>query len=129
MSSVPVYNILKADESMARVVFFDGLYEFLPKDAELDVQAYTMELAANSSTPWRMHNGAGFFLIIQGGCRIEFRNQQAPLSYEAGQIAFQPLGFVHRLTNPSGSEPFVAVGIKFCRPGLAHDLQWDLVQT
>jgi hypothetical protein len=47
-------------------VLFDQLYSSIPKDPEARVQVYTAEIVPKGWTNFHCHNGATFFLALQG---------------------------------------------------------------
>ena len=87
---------------------FDELYESLPKDASVRVGIYTSEIAPGGQTSWHLHNGAAFFLVLQGRVPIEFRD--TPHHYQAGDAYAEPIGIIHRAINPEPETPFLCVG-------------------
>ena len=91
-----------------RVTRFDDLYESLPKDASVRVGIYTSEIAPGGATAWHLHNGAAFFLVLQGRITIEF--QDSTRHYQAGDAYAEPIGVIHRAVNPEPDIPFICVG-------------------
>jgi len=92
----------------SRKMRFEELYESLPKDASVRVGVYTSEIAPGGATAWHLHNGAGFFLVLQGRVRIEF--QETTREYRAGDAYAEPIGVMHRAVNPEPAIPFFCVG-------------------
>jgi quercetin dioxygenase-like cupin family protein len=91
-----------------RIMRFDELYESLPKDASVRVGMYTSEIAPGGHTSWHLHNGAAFFLVLQGRVTIEFKDTTR--HYQAGDAYAEPIGVIHRATNPEPEIPFICVG-------------------
>ena len=91
-----------------RVMRFDELYESLPKDASVQVGIYTSEIAPGGQTSWHLHNGPAFFLVLQGRVAIEFKDSTR--HYQAGDAYVEPIGVIHRATNPEPEIPFICVG-------------------
>ena len=91
-----------------RVMRFEELYESLPKDASVRVGIYTSEIAPGGTTSWHLHNGAGFFLVLQGRVIIEFKDSTR--HYQAGNAYAEPIGVIHRAVNPEPEIPFLCVG-------------------
>jgi quercetin dioxygenase-like cupin family protein len=91
-----------------RIMRFNELYELLPKDPTVRVGIYTSEIAPQGETSWHLHNGAGFFLVLQGRVTIEF--QDHTVEYRAGDAYAEPIGLIHRAINPETDIPFVCVG-------------------
>ena len=91
-----------------RVTRFEELYDLLPKDPTVRVGIYTSELAPGGATAWHLHNGAAFFLVLQGRVTIEFRDHTR--QYQAGDAYAEPIGVIHRAINPEPAIPFLCVG-------------------
>jgi quercetin dioxygenase-like cupin family protein len=92
----------------SRQMRYEELYESLPKDARVRVGIYTSEIAPGGATAWHLHNGAAFFLVLQGRVRIEF--QETTREYQAGDAYAEPIGVLHRAVNPEPELPFLCVG-------------------
>jgi quercetin dioxygenase-like cupin family protein len=91
-----------------RIMRFEELYELLPKDPTVRVGIYTSEIAPHGETSWHLHNGAGFFLVLQGRVTIEFQDHTC--QYQAGDAYAEPIGVIHRAINPDAAIPFLCVG-------------------
>jgi len=91
-----------------RIMRFDELYESLPKDASVRVGIYTSEIAPRGTTSWHLHNGAAFFLVLQGRVTIECKD--ITRHYQAGDAYAEPIGVIHRATNPEPEIPFICIG-------------------
>ena len=91
-----------------RVMRFDELYESLPKDSSVRVGIYTSEIAPGGQTSWHLHNGAAFFLVLQGRVTIEFKDTTG--HYQAGDAYAEPIGVIHRAINTEPNIPFICVG-------------------
>ena len=91
-----------------RVMRFEEIYESFPKDASVRVGIYTSELAPGGETSWHFHNGAGFFLVLQGRVTIEFKDSTR--HYQAGDAYTEPIGVIHRAVNPEAEIPFLCIG-------------------
>jgi quercetin dioxygenase-like cupin family protein len=72
------------------------------------VGIYTSEIAPGGTTSWHLHNGAGFFLVLQGRVTIEFKDYTR--HYQAGDAYAEPIGVIHRAMNPEPDIPFLCVG-------------------
>jgi quercetin dioxygenase-like cupin family protein len=101
-------GFLQPGMSHSRNMRFDELYELLPKDPTVRVGIYTSEIAPGGATAWHLHNGAGFFLVVQGRVTIEFKDTTR--SYQAGDAYAEPIGKLHRALNPEAEIPFICVG-------------------
>src|SRR5436190_14848937 len=63
---------IKSGQPLVRNVLFDRLCSWLPKDPTVKVQIYNAELAPGGYTNWHRHNGATFFLALEGEFEAEF---------------------------------------------------------
>jgi hypothetical protein len=59
-------GLVPPDKLFHRRVLFDGLYASLPKEPEAKVQIYTAEIVPKGWTNFHCHNGATFFIALQG---------------------------------------------------------------
>jgi quercetin dioxygenase-like cupin family protein len=105
---IQLSGLLGPGMAHSRNMRFDELYEFLPKDASVRVGIYTSEIAPSGETSWHLHNGAGFFLVLQGRVTIEFKDSTR--QYQAGDAYAEPIGVIHRAINPEPEIPFLCVG-------------------
>ncbi len=105
---IQLSGFLSSGMAHSRKMRFEELYESLPKDANVRVGIYTSEIAPGGATAWHLHNGAGFFLVLQGRVTIEF--QDTTLHYQAGDAYAEPIGVIHRAVNPEPEIPFFCVG-------------------
>jgi len=62
------------DKLFHRRVLFDGLYASFPKDPEAKVQIYTAEIVPKGWTNFHCHNGATFFIALQGVFEAHFED-------------------------------------------------------
>ena len=105
---VQLTGLLAPGTQHNRVMRFNELYESLPKDASVQVGIYTSEIAPGGQTSWHLHNGAAFFLVLQGRVSIEFKDTTR--HYQAGDAYAEPIGVIHRAINPEPEIPFICVG-------------------
>ena len=105
---IQLSGFLAPGSAHSRMMRFEDLYESLPKDASVRVGVYTSGIAPGGATAWHYHNGAGFFLVLQGRVRIEF--QDTTRNYQAGDAYAEPIGVIHRAVNPEPTIPFLCVG-------------------
>jgi quercetin dioxygenase-like cupin family protein len=105
---IQLSGFLPPGKSHSRKIRFEELYESLPKDASVRVGVYTSEIAPGGATDWHLHNGAGFFLVLQGRVTIEFK--ETTRHYQAGDAYAEPIGVLHRAVNPEPEIPFYCVG-------------------
>jgi quercetin dioxygenase-like cupin family protein len=104
-----------------RVMRFEELYEQLPKDPTVRVGISTSEIAPGGATSWHLHNGAGFFLVLQGRVTIEFRDHTR--QYQAGDAYAEPIGVIHRAINPEAETRFSVLAL-WLRPRIA--IMWSM---
>ena len=105
---IQLTGFLAPGASHSREMRFEELYESLPKDASVRVGVYTSEIAPGGATSWHFHNGAGFFLVLQGRVTVEFKDSTK--HYQAGDAYAEPIGVIHRAINPEPEIPFLCVG-------------------
>jgi quercetin dioxygenase-like cupin family protein len=122
---VQLTGLLGEGEQFVREVYYEQLYEFLPKDPTTHVQLYVAEVAAGGDTGWHAHNGAGLFLITHGVVRVEHRDTGEVNEYRKSDVFFEPIGLVHRGVNPDPDRPYGAIGIRFTSPGRPTDIYLD----
>ena len=67
-----IQGLVPPGQQLHRNVLFDQLYASIPKDPEAKVQIYTSELAPKGWTNFHCHNGATFFLALQGVFEAHF---------------------------------------------------------
>lgn len=111
-------GFVSPEQPYHRNIVFDELYDRLPKDPAVRVRIYTGEVAPGVATDWHIHNGASFFLVVQGRVRIEYRGSDT--EYRAGQVFTEPIGEIHRAVNPDRSIPLVAFGFQATSPDREH---------
>ena len=123
-SSDPAGDLLIAEAGgpVRRQVHLDRPYPYFPKVPQLQVRVAVGELAPGGTMPWHLHNGGGLFLVLRGECVIETRDVDEPEHYRPGDVLFEPIGVVHRGINPSATQPYSGIGLKYCHPGLDHDI-------
>ena len=59
-------GLVPPDKLFHRLVLFEGLYASFPKDPQAKVQIYTAKIVPKGWTNYHCHNGATFFLALQG---------------------------------------------------------------
>ncbi len=68
---------LKPGQGLYRNVLFDQLYASQPKEPQARVQIYNAEIAPGGYTNWHCHNGATFFVALQGCSRQSSRKESS----------------------------------------------------
>ena len=97
-------------QQLFRNVLFDQLYEFLPKDPKAKVQIYNAEIAPGGYTNWHCHNGATFFIALEGVFEAQFE-EGILVRAKAGDVYCEPVGKFHRGHNPHASMPYLCIGV------------------
>jgi quercetin dioxygenase-like cupin family protein len=116
---LPLSGYTTPGQALFRNVLFDQLYASIPKDPQVKVQIYNAEIAPGGCTDWHCHNGATFFVALQG--RFEAHFQEGILiRAEAGDVYSEPIGKFHRGHNPHPEIPFLCIGICLTSPDREH---------
>ena len=71
----------------------------MPKDPQVKVQIYNAEIAPGGYTNWHCHNGATFFIALQGIFEAEFE-EGILVKAKAGDVYSEPIARIHRGHNP-----------------------------
>src|ERR1700744_3480938 len=95
---------LKPGQGLYRNVLFDALYASLPRDQQAQVQIYNYEIAPKQFTNWHCHNGATFFIVLQGQFEAHFQ-EGVLIRAKAGAVYSEPIARIHRGHN---SHPEIA---------------------
>src|SRR5215470_9085845 len=98
-----------------RNVLFEQLFEALPKDPAVKVQIYNAEIAPGGYTNWHCHNGATFFIAIQGVFEAHFQ-EGVLVKAQAGDVYSEPIAKIHRGHNPHPELPYLCIGIAITAP-------------
>lgn len=97
-------------QQMYRQELFDGLYASLPRDPEARIWIYSFEFLPKAYTVPHLHNGATFFLLLQGEFEAHF-DDGSILRATAGDVYSEPISKIHRGHNPR--DDIAAIGISF----------------
>jgi quercetin dioxygenase-like cupin family protein len=116
---LPLQGYLKTGEQLHRNVLFDQLYSSLPRDPQARVQIYNAEIAPGGFTGWHLHNGATFFIVLQGIFEAHFQ-EGILIRAKAGDVYSEPIAKVHRGHNPHPTVPFLCIGICLTAPDREH---------
>jgi len=111
---------LKPGEPLHRNVLFDQLVSDIPKDPQLKVIIYNAEIAPGAFTNWHCHNGATFFLALQGTFEAHFHQEGVLVRAKAGDVYSEPIGKFHRGHNPHPHLPYLCIGVQLTSPDLEH---------
>ncbi|HVZ23965.1 MAG TPA: cupin domain-containing protein [Vicinamibacterales bacterium] len=105
--------------ALFRNVLFEQLYESLPKDPTAKVQIYNAEIAPGGYTNWHCHNGATFFIALEGMFEAEFE-EGILVRAKAGDVYSEPIGKFHRGHNPHPAMPYLCIGVCLTPPDRDH---------
>jgi quercetin dioxygenase-like cupin family protein len=107
------------EQQLFRNVLFDQLYSSLPKDPQAKVQIYNAEIAPGGYTNWHCHNGATFFIALQGIFEAEFQDGIL-VQAKAGDVYSEPIAKFHRGHNPHPDVPYLCIGVCITAPDREH---------
>jgi quercetin dioxygenase-like cupin family protein len=107
------------EQQLFRNVLFDQLYSSLPKDPQVKVQIYNAEIAPGGYTNWHCHNGATFFIALQGIFEAEFQDGIL-VTAKAGDVYSEPIAKFHRGHNPHPDVPYLCIGVCITAPDREH---------
>ena len=110
-----IEGLLGEDEKFKRFVLFDQLYASLPRDPEARIQLYHYEIAPGGFTNWHCHNGATFFMVLQGEFEAHFE-EGVLVRAKAGDVYSEPIGLMHRGHNPRSDIANIGIGISLTSP-------------
>jgi quercetin dioxygenase-like cupin family protein len=119
-------GLLKPGEQLHRNVLFDQLYASIPRDPAVKVQIYNAEIAPGGFTNWHCHNGATFFVALQGIFEAQFHEAGLNVHATAGQVYSEPIAKFHRGHNPHPELPYLCIG--FCLTSPDRDHVTNIVQ-
>jgi quercetin dioxygenase-like cupin family protein len=106
-------------QQLHRNVLFEQLCASIPKGSEVAVQIYNAELAPGGYTNWHCHNGATFFVALQGVFEAHF-DDGTRLTAKAGDVYSEPIGRFHRGHNPHRELPYLCIAFCLTSPDLPH---------
>src|SRR6478672_7355725 len=106
-------------QELFRNVLFDQLYTSLPKDPHVKVQIYNAEIAPGGYTNWHCHNGATFFIALQGVFEGHFQ-EGVLVRAKAGDVYSEPIAKFHRGHNPHPELVYSCIGLCLTSPDRDH---------
>jgi quercetin dioxygenase-like cupin family protein len=109
----------KPGQALFRNVLFDKLFASLPKDPQVKVQIYNAEIAPGGYTNWHCHNGATFFVALQGLFEAEFE-EGILVNARAGEVYSEPIAKFHRGHNPHPHLAYLCIGLCITAPDREH---------
>lgn len=102
-----------------RNMLFDQLYASIPKDPQVKVQIYNAEIVPGGFTNWHCHNGATFFIALQGQFEAHFE-EGILVKAKAGDVYSEPIAKFHRGHNPHPELSFLCIGVCLTAPDREH---------
>ena len=112
-------GLVPAGHGFFRNMLFDQLYASIPKDPNIKVQIYNAEIVPGGYTNWHCHNGATFFVALQGIFEAEFQEGML-IKAKAGDVYSEPIAKFHRGHNPHPTLPYCCIGICLTAPDRDH---------
>jgi len=102
-----------------RNMLFEQLYASIPKDPNIQVQIYNAEIVPGGFTNWHCHNGATFFVALQGMFEAHFE-AGVLVKAKAGDVYSEPIAKFHRGHNPHPDLPYLCIGMCLTAPDREH---------
>jgi quercetin dioxygenase-like cupin family protein len=112
-------GIVPPGHGFHRNLLFDALYSSLPRDPQVKVQIYNAEIVPGGYTNWHCHNGAAFFVALQGIFEAHFQ-EGVLVKAKAGECYSEPIAKFHRGHNPHPELPYLCIGVCFTSPDREH---------
>jgi quercetin dioxygenase-like cupin family protein len=109
----------KPGQELFRNVLLDQLYGSMPKDPQVKVQIYNAEIAPGGYTNWHCHNGATFFVALQGMFEAEFQ-EGVLVKAKAGDVYSEPIAKIHRGHNPHPELSYLCIAFCITAPDREH---------
>jgi quercetin dioxygenase-like cupin family protein len=112
-------GLVPAGRGFFRNMLFDQLYASIPKDPNINVQIYNAEIVPGGFTNWHCHNGATFFVALQGLFEAHFE-EGVLVQAKAGDVYSEPIAKFHRGHNPHPELSYLCIGICLTAPDRDH---------
>jgi quercetin dioxygenase-like cupin family protein len=109
----------KPGQALYRNVLFEQLFNAMPRDPSVRVQIYNAEIAPGGYTNWHCHNGATFFVALEGVFEAQFE-EGVLVRASAGDVYSEPIGKFHRGHNPHPSIPYLCIAFCITPPDRDH---------
>lgn len=116
---IKLAGLLKPGQGLYRNTLLDAMYASLPRDSQAKVWVYNYEIAPKASTNWHAHNGATFFIALQGMFEATFQ-EGVLVKAKAGDVYSEPVAKMHQGTNPHPELSNLGIGIQFTAPDREH---------
>ena len=117
--TLQISGLVPEGPDLHRNVLFEQLYASLPRDPETNIMVYTAEIVPLGYTNPHLHNGATFFLALQGQFEAHFEDG-IHIRAKAGDVYSEPIGKVHRGHNPHPTAPYLCVAFCATAPDRDH---------
>lgn len=112
-------GIVPPGREFFRNMLFDQMYASLPRDPQAKVQIYNAEILPGGFTNYHCHNGATFFVVLQGEFEAHFEDGIL-IKGKPGDCYSEPIGKFHRGHNPHPELPFHCIGVQITAPDREH---------
>jgi quercetin dioxygenase-like cupin family protein len=112
-------GFVDSEHQLYRQVLFDQVCASIPNAAASQVMVFTAEIAPGGFTNWHCHNGATFFVALQGMFEAHF-DDGVLVTARAGDVYSEPVGKFHRGHNPHDALPYLCIGFCITPPDLPH---------
>jgi quercetin dioxygenase-like cupin family protein len=112
-------GIVPPGGGFSRNVLLEQLYGSLPRDPQVNLQIYNAEIIPGGYTNWHCHNGAAFFVALQGVFEAHFQ-EGVLVKAKAGECYSEPIAKFHRGHNPHPELPYLCIGLCFTSPDREH---------
>lgn len=110
---------LEPGQHFHRNLLLDSLYASLPKDPQVKVGVFNVEIAPGAFTGVHCHNGATFFVTLQGLFEAHFEDGIL-VKAKAGDVYSEPIGKMHRGHNPHPDLPHYSIALFLTAPDREH---------
>jgi quercetin dioxygenase-like cupin family protein len=112
-------GLVPPGQGFFRNLLFEQLYASIPKDPSVKVQIYNAEITPGGFTNWHCHNGATFFVALQGEFEAHFQDGVL-VKAKAGDVYSEPIAKFHRGHNPHPELPYLCIGFCLTAPDREH---------
>lgn len=112
-------GIVPPGKEFFRNMLFDQFYASLPRDPQAKVQIYNAEIMPGGFTNYHCHNGATFFVVLQGQFEAHFEDGIL-IRAKPGDCYSEPIAKFHRGHNPHPELPFHCIGMQITAPDREH---------